>query len=126
VTASVHDAERIGGYSTKMVTRIGTRRARRVFLREWREAKDVSPEQMAGRVGIERESYYRWEREPNRLNSGKMAIAAEALEIEPEDLWRLPPKPDDPPSIDQIVRDASDEQRKLVVDLALRVVGRSN
>src|SRR5437870_5021128 len=76
-------------YVAAMVTRIHKSARRRLFLKEHREAKGVSAEQMAGRLGIERESVYRLEREAfTRLNPEKQAAYAAALDLEPESLWR--------------------------------------
>ena len=73
-------------YVAGMVTR-----RRRLFLKEHRKAKGVSAAAMADRLGIERESIYRLEREAmTRLNGEKQAAYARALGIEPEDLWRPP------------------------------------
>lgn len=118
----VHDANRMAGYSTDMVTRIGRRAPPRVFLKEWRESRGLSAEQMAGRLEIERESYYRWEREPHRINVEKMIALAGALDIEPEELWRQPAVP----SLDVLTRDASAEQQAMVFDIVRRVMGKAN
>jgi transcriptional regulator with XRE-family HTH domain len=64
--------------------------ARRLFLTEHREAKGISAEAMAGRLGIARESVYRIERDPWRLNGRKQLAYATALQIKPEDLWNSP------------------------------------
>jgi lambda repressor-like predicted transcriptional regulator len=73
-------------YVAGMVTR-----RRRLFLKEHREAHGVSAAAMADRLGIERESLYRLEREAmTRLNGQKQAAYASALGIEPETLWQPP------------------------------------
>jgi transcriptional regulator with XRE-family HTH domain len=73
-----------------MVIRNDTHPPRPLFLREHREAKGVSAPAMARRLGIARESVYRLEREPKRVNPVKQVQWAAALDIEPEDLWRSP------------------------------------
>ena len=64
------------GYAAGMVTRIHRGARRRLFLREHRQAKKISAETMAGRLGIERESVYRLERETWRVNPEKQAAYA--------------------------------------------------
>ena len=57
---------------------------------EHREAKGLSAVAMARKLGIERGSVYRHEREPERVNPKKQVQWAAALGIEPEALWRPP------------------------------------
>lgn len=107
-------------YVAAMVTKIYKSR-RRLFLKEHREAHGVSAEQMAGRIGIERESVYRLEREAlTRVNGEKQAAYAAALDIEPEDLWRPPGIP----SLDGIVAQASDDLKAMAVDIVRRLVAK--
>jgi len=107
---------------TGMVTRIHGRVRGRLFLKEHREAKGLDAEQMAGRVGIERESYYRWERQPHRLNADKMALVAHALGIEPGDLWKPPGRP----SLDALVGDADQATRETVFDIVRRLIQKAS
>lgn len=91
---------------------------RRLFLKENREALGVSATQMAEKLGIERESVYRLERELWRVNSDKQAEYAHALGLEPEDLWRLPGTP----SLDAMVKSAPDDVRAMAADIVRRLV----
>jgi transcriptional regulator with XRE-family HTH domain len=100
-----------------MVTR-PKRLKRRLFLKEHREAQGVSAQVMAEKLAIERESVYRLEREPWRVNSEKQAEFAHALGLEPEDLWRPPGTP----SLDAIVQSAPDDVRALAADIVRRLV----
>ena len=88
-----------------MVTRIGPRKARRLFILEWMEHRGISDEQMAGRIGVARETVTRWRTHQHRLNPEKIAALAHALDIEPEELWRPPGGV----SLNQLVKDAPDE-----------------
>lgn len=99
---------RTWGYVTVMVTHIHKNARPRLFLKEHRKAKEMSPEIMAGRLGIERESVHRWEREWWRVSPPKQQQYADALGIDPAELWR-PPRPPERPSIDQMLQDAPDE-----------------
>jgi transcriptional regulator with XRE-family HTH domain len=105
-----------------MVTRIHKSAARRLFLREHRKVKGVSAEAMAGRLGIERESLLRLEREPRRANPEKQAAYAAALQLEPEDLWRPPGRP----SLDGMVNSATPEIQQMASDIVRRLVGKAS
>ena len=103
-----------------MVTRIHSHGPRRLFLKEHRKAKELSAEAMAGRLGIERESLYRLEREPRRVNSEKQAAYAAALQLEPEELWRPPGAI----SLDAILRKEPENVREMAADIVRRLVGK--
>lgn len=122
MSVTVTNANRHWGYSTAMVTRIRKSATRRVYLREWRKARGLEAVALASRLEIERESYYRLEREPHRLNLAELAAIADALGIEPEQLWRLP----DSPSLDAIVSGASDDLRATAADIVRRLVGKAS
>lgn len=99
-----------------MVTEIHKGAIRRLFLREHRKAKGVSAPAMAGRMGMERESLLRLEREWRRCGPGKQAKFAAALDIDPEELWRLPP-----PKAEQSIDGQIDEMRQKLEELAKKV-----
>lgn len=118
VTGLVINMSTAWGYVTAMVTRIHKGVRARLFLREHREAKGVSAEQMAGRLGIERESVYRLEREQERMDPQKQANYAAALGIAPEALWRPPGVP----SIDELLSGAPDDVKTMAADIVQRLV----
>lgn len=101
-----------------MVTRIHKHAKGRLFLKENREAKGISAEQMAGRLGIERESVYRLERELWRVNSERQVQYAEALGIKPAALWRLPGAA----SLDELVEGAPEDIQIMAADIVRRLV----
>lgn len=105
-----------------MVTRIRKAYKRRLYVSQWREAKGLSPEQIAGRVGITRESYYRWEREHHRLTPEKLSQLADAMGIEPEQFWRLP----DTESLDALIKDAPADIQAMAADIVRRMVGKAS
>lgn len=110
-------------YVAGVVTKIHQRAKRRLFLKEHREAKSISAEAMAGRLGIERESVYRIEREQWRMDPEKQAAYADALGIEPERLWRHP----EAISLDEIVKKAPEDVQAMAADIIRRLVsGRSS
>lgn len=103
-----------------MVTRAPKPAKRRLFLKEHREDKNISAEVMGERLGIERESVYRHEREQWRVNSIKQAEWAAALGIEPEALWRPPGTV----SLDAILRSAPDDVQQMAVDIVQRLIAK--
>lgn len=101
-----------------MVTRIHKANKGRLFLKEHRVAKKVSAKDMAGRLGIERESVYRIEREPQRVDSGRQIQWADALGISPARLW----SPPGAISLDEIAAPATDDVRAMAADIVQRLV----
>lgn len=101
-----------------MVTKIHSSAKKRLFLRENRKAKGVRPDVMAGRLGIERESLHRLEREWWRLKGDGQAAYADALGIEPEALWRLP---SDLPSLDAMIKSAPRDVQEMATDIVRRL-----
>lgn len=95
-----------------MAARIGPKRARRIYLREWREHRDLTQERLAQRLGTTHTTVYRWERSETKLNTDVMDAIAEALDIEPTDLYRHPNQP----SANDLLRGASPEMVKDVID----------
>jgi transcriptional regulator with XRE-family HTH domain len=87
--------------------RIGPRRARRIYLQEWRENRGLTQKQLGDRVGVADMTISRWERGSALLSTKVMDALAEALGIEPQDLYRHP----ETPSADALLRDQSVEIR---------------
>jgi transcriptional regulator with XRE-family HTH domain len=87
-----------------MVVKIHPRRPRRVFLKEWREAKGFSQKQLAERLGCDVMTVSRWELHKVAISTDALAALAEALGgdlMEPEDLYHHP----DNPTPNQLLRD---------------------
>lgn len=84
------------------VPRIGPKRLRRrLFLAEWREAKGLTQKQLGARLGdngVADVTVSRWERSTSSAQTRSAALPntnvldaiAEALGIEPDDLWHHP------------------------------------
>jgi transcriptional regulator with XRE-family HTH domain len=104
-----------------MVTRIYKGRRGHLFIEEWMRQRNISDERLANRLGVARETVTRWRRQQHRLNPGKIAAIASALDLEPVDLWRAP---SDRPSLDALVRNASHELQTTVADIVRRLVRR--
>jgi len=81
---------------------------------------------MAERLGIERESYYRLERQPHTLSVAELLELADALGIDHQRLWSPPPEPGlvPRPSLDEIVSDSTDAQVAGLADMLRRAVGK--
>lgn len=103
-----------------MVTKIGSRRAAHLYVKEWMDHLGVSDEKAAGRIGVARETVYRWRTEQHRLNPEKLAKLAWALDIKPEDFFRPPSQP----SVDAMLADAPDDLRATAADIVRRLVAR--
>jgi transcriptional regulator with XRE-family HTH domain len=88
-----------------MVTKIHGRRRGHLFIQERMEACGLSDEKLAGRLGVARETVTRWRNQQHRLNPEKIAAIADALGLEPEELWRPPARP----SVDAALKGASDD-----------------
>jgi transcriptional regulator with XRE-family HTH domain len=110
-----------------MVTRIRKGAKAHVYLREWRKYKNVHATAMADRLEIERESYYRLEREPHTLSVQEVMELADALGIDAPLLWQPPPDAGKPPrvSLDAIVADLPTAQVEGLADMLRRSVGKS-
>ena len=87
----------------------------RLYLREHRKAKKVSATDMAGRLGIERESVYRQEREWWRVVPQEWA---DALGVTAKSLY----SPPGAVSLDDLVEGHPDEVKKMAADIVTRLV----
>jgi transcriptional regulator with XRE-family HTH domain len=96
-----------------MVARIGSKRPFRVFLREWRDYRGLTQEQVADRIGTTKSSVSRWESSNRVPTLTVMAAYAEALDIELFQIFHDPARP----SIDDLLNGASDQQRKTATEL---------
>lgn len=96
-----NDLNRIGAYMGTMSPRIGPKRPHRLFLAEWREHRGLSQDALGGRLGVTHVTISRWETGKRRPDLNAQAAIAEALDLEPIDLFRHP----DRPSADALLRD---------------------
>jgi transcriptional regulator with XRE-family HTH domain len=94
--------------------RITPRRRRRIYLAERRDAKGLTQAQLGERLGVTDMTVSRWEREASKLSTDVMAAIAEALDCEPEDLYRPP----DYESLDAILRGAPADIREKALEMA--------
>lgn len=105
-----------------MVTRIGRLKEAHLYLAEWREHLRLRLDDVAGRLGVARNTVWRWENEQKRLDPYKIKAYANALGLEPEDLWRPPPNR----SIDGMLKNASPEVRATASDIIATLTKRAS
>lgn len=101
-------------YNVGMIARIGPTKPHRHYLRAWREFRNLTQEQLAERLETGKDQISRWENGKRGMSVEVQFALAEALNIEPQDLFRDPHIP----SIDVLLRNASPEKRQQ----ALKVV----
>jgi transcriptional regulator with XRE-family HTH domain len=109
-----------------MVTRIGPSRPIRHFLVEWRKARGLTQQQLADRLPsgdddkqTGKDQVSRWERSQRGMTMEVQAALAEALDINPGDLFRDPATP----SADELLRNATPEVRRqafMVIEALLK------
>lgn len=105
-----------------MVTRIRQGSRPHLYISEHRVSRGLTVEALAGRVGVARETIWRWENEQHRLNPSKIAQLADALGVEPEELWRLPQRA----SLDALLKDAPDDLHETALDIVRRLTRRAS
>lgn len=102
-----------------MVTQIRKGTKPHLYIEEHMEVKGLSFEDIGGRMGVSRTTVWRWAREQWRLDPGKIAALAEAMDLETwQELGRRPQKN---PSIDAILADVEEDDYNAVYDLAKRL-----
>lgn len=101
-----------------MVTRIGGTKGRKLYIAEWREKRGLTQQQLADRVPTTKGSISRWENAERDPTKQVIDMLADALGIEPGDLWHHP----DRPSPADLLRDATPDEisRALTVIRALK------
>lgn len=107
-------------YHARVVTRIGPKQPRRNFLAKWRLKRELTQEQLADRVGTHKAQVSNWENNKRAMSFAVQSALAEALDIEPSDLFRDP----DRPSADELLRDASPETVKEAIEIIRVLVSR--
>jgi transcriptional regulator with XRE-family HTH domain len=96
-----------------MIARIGPKRPRRQYLRQWRELRGLTQEQVAERLDTSKGQVSRWESGGRGMSAGVIEALEEALQLEPGDIFRDPAQP----SVDELLRNATPEQRQQVLSV---------
>jgi len=89
-----------------------------LYIDEWMAELCLNDETLGERLGKSRVTVWRWRSEQHRLNPGKIAAIAAALGREPEELFRSPSRP----SLDAIVKNASDDMVKRAAEVVTIIV----
>ena len=105
-----------------MVTRI--RRGARVhlYITEWRKNRGLTLEQLGNRLGVEKNTVWRWENEQHRVTVDKQAAIADALGLEGPAALFYPPAVQ---SIDSMLAGQDQATRDMVVDIVSRLIKRA-
>lgn len=103
-----------------MVTRIGPKTPRRNFLAKWRQKRELTQEQLAERLGTYKGQISNWEGNKRNMGFAVQAALAEALDIEPSDLFRDPERP----SADELLRDADPKVFNEAIEIIKVLVAR--
>lgn len=93
-------------------------RPMRLFIFEWMATKGFSDQTLGEKMSVPRQTVYRWRTQQHRLDPDKQARIADALDLEPEQLWRPPGRR----SVDAILKGATEDQIADAVDFVERFV----
>ena len=88
--------------------RIGPKEPTRHFLREWREVKGLTQQQVADRLDTGKDQVSRFENYKRKMTLDAAAAFADALGIDTLAIFRDPAVP----SADELLRKATPEQRR--------------
>ena len=100
------------------------RRQSHLYIKEWRETRGLSDEDLAGLLGCDRTSVWRWETGRRNVSTENQAEIARVLDLDmPSDLWR---PPDTRPSIDAMLAHEPDDLHETVAELARRLIKRTS
>lgn len=106
-----------------MPTRIHTqnRRPARVYLREWLDYRNLTAEQLAGRIDTSKSVVSKLETGKQRYNQDWLERIAYALNCEVPDLYRDPNRM----TAEDLLRSASPDQYQEVVNFTKYVLGKT-
>lgn len=107
------------GYARNMIARIRSSRPFRHYIREWREHRGLTQQQLADRLETSKGMISRWESNQRGLTIDVQASLADALDLEsPGDIFRNPAAR----SIDAMLRNSPGmvEEVAAIVDAMLK------
>jgi transcriptional regulator with XRE-family HTH domain len=110
----VHMAKRVLGRFR------GAKRYRRTFIREWRQSRGLTLQQLANRIGMTHASLSRIERGLQPYSQPLLEALADALQTEPASL--LMRNPTDPEGIWSIWDQAKPGERRQIVEIARTLI----
>lgn len=103
-----------------MATRIRQSARRHLYIEEWFEFRGLNDEKVGDRLGLDRTTIWKWRKNQSRLDPGKMEALAQALDIEPAELYRPPSSP----SLDAIAKDYPDDLKQKAAEI-VRLLGKT-
>ena len=104
-----------------MIDRIGPRRPIRWYLKEWREKRGLTQEQLADRMETNKGQVSKLERGAQRMNDEWIAGCAFALGVEPGDLLKDP----NAPCPHDLLSGATPEQREKALKMIAIILDRA-
>ena len=111
----------ISGVATQRKKTGPPTRSPHLYISEWFDHLSLSDEDVGRRLGKARETVWRWRVGQRQLTVDKLVLLARALDIEPEQFWQPPARP----SIDALLKYASDDDRAVAFDIVSRLTRRS-
>ena len=103
-----------------MVTRIGPTKPLRNYIRQIREKRGLTQEQLADRVGTYKGQISNWENAKRSISPAVQHAVAQALDVEPGDLFRDPARP----SADELLRNVTDDIHREAIEHIKLVISR--
>ncbi|MGY3359777.1 DNA-binding XRE family transcriptional regulator [Bradyrhizobium sp. GM0.4] len=99
---------------------------RQFYLKAWRKFMGTRAVELAETLDIERESYYRLEKNWWTINAGEMDLIAKTIGIKPSQLWFPPPAPGrEVVSLDDLIEEMDDPIKQQAAIMAVRgIAGR--
>jgi transcriptional regulator with XRE-family HTH domain len=104
----------------KRGTQLSKPQYRRTFIRQWREYRDLTLEQLADRVGTTHATLSRLERGLHPYSQALLESLADVLQTDAASLLIRPPN--DPEGIWSVWERAKPGERRMIVDIAKTVV----
>jgi transcriptional regulator with XRE-family HTH domain len=106
----------VSGVATQRTTQ------RHFYLAEWLEYRGLSDQAVGDRMGIARETVWRWRVGDRRPRHELLIQLAQILEIELEQFWQPPSRP----SLDALLKHAPDDEHARAYDIVQRLIRKSS
>lgn len=95
------------------------------YLREWRKFMGTKAVDLAEAIDVERESYYRLEKNWWTINAGELDIIAETIGVKPSQFWFPPPSNgQERVSLDDLLEDAPEDIQRMAIAAVRGMVGK--
>lgn len=104
----------------RVLSRLKPRQRRRIFVKEWRNYRGLTQEQLAERVGMSKGNISQLEQGVQGYSQEGLEAIAEALQCDPGQLLNVDPSRDD--AIWSIWERAKEGERRMIVEVAKTIV----